>query len=414
MLSIEGWLNSIITTSLILIASASGLFLIFKSKKLKTKPLFYLGFAILFSGLTYTYLSIDFITILITGKNIIIPFRYPLILISYIILLLGIGFWLYISAELLFPNKKWYIILVFVILEIPNYIITVLYPSYNLTFIDPNVAGGDLFDDVLTMGSPVFIIVFILAFYVLIINGFGLLYKSLTSEGVLRRKFFLLSFGFFMWVGFGVFDLAIYIPIPIFIIRIGVISSYIFMYLGLRQEKVKKHKRKIPSKTEVALKSYLISESDTENINNEIVSTNQYLDIPSNILIFLSYATKDAELFEVREIAKRLTNYAKIQDVLYWQEDMDDNIFEYMDENIGKCDAMVLFCSKNALESVPVKKEWTAADALGKPIIPVFIDPSYIPPLLSSRLGLEHNFYDIEKNVEELYSLILKKLSGKP
>jgi hypothetical protein len=56
MLSIEGWLNGIITTSLILIACSSGLYLIFKSTKLKTKPLVYLGFAILFSVLTYSYL----------------------------------------------------------------------------------------------------------------------------------------------------------------------------------------------------------------------------------------------------------------------------------------------------------------------------------------------------------------------
>lgn len=410
MLSIEGWLNGIITTSLILIAGSSGLYLIFKSMKLKTKPLIYLGFAILFSGLTYSYLSFDFLTILITGNNIIIPLRYILILIFYIILAIGIGFWLNISAELLFPNKKWYIILIFVIIEIPNYIITVLYPANNITFIEPNTPGEDIFDDVLTLGSPVFFVVLILAFYIMIINGFGLLYKSLTSKGLFRKKFLLLSFGFFMWVGFGIFDLTFYIPIPIFIIRIGVISSYIFMYLGLKQEKVKKQKRKIPTKAELALKSYLISKSPPTNSKKEVGLAR--LDITDKILIFLSYATKDAEMFRIQEISKKLTDCAQVEDVLYWQEDMDDNIFEYMDENLGKCDVMVLFCSENALKSVPVKKEWTAADALGKPIIPVFIDSSHIPPLLSSRLGFEYDFYDMERNIQELLNLILKKVGG--
>ena len=88
---------------------------------------------------------------------------------------------------------------------------------------------------------------------------------------------------------------------------------------------------------------------------------------------------------------------------------MDDNIFEYMDENIGKCDAMVLFCSKNALESVPVKKEWTAADMMGKQIIPVFVNKDYIPPLLSSRLGVQYDPIDFEKVIVQLHNLILKK-----
>ncbi len=79
---------------------------------------------------------------------------------------------------------------------------------------------------------------------------------------------------------------------------------------------------------------------------------------------------------------------------------------------MAKGDVMILFCSKRALNSIPVKKEWTAADALGKPIIPIFVDPAYIPPLLSSRLGLEYDFYDMERNIRDLRNLILKKVGG--
>ncbi len=93
----------------------------------------------------------------------------------------------------------------------------------------------------------------------------------------------------------------------------------------------------------------------------------------SEILVFVSYATVDANLFRIREIAESLTSYKDIYDVLYWQEDMQDNIFEYMNDNLGKCDVMLLICSLHSMKSVPVKKEWTAADAMGKPIIPVFM-----------------------------------------
>jgi len=88
---------------------------------------------------------------------------------------------------------------------------------------------------------------------------------------------------------------------------------------------------------------------------------------------------------------------------------MKDNIIKFMNDNLGRCHVVLLFCSENALHSIPVEKEWTAADALGKPIIPVFFDTTHIPPILQSRLGTEFDFYDMEKNVNNLYNLILRK-----
>ena len=134
--------------------------------------------------------------------------------------------------------------------------------------------------------------------------------------------------------------------------------------------------------------------------------------LKKDLLVFMSYATKDADLFKIQEISSKLTATPEVKDVLYWQEDLDDNIFEYMNDNLGKCHVFVLFCSQNALESVPVKKEWTAADAMGKPIIPVFYDTNHIPPLLRSRLGMEYNFYDMDGNIHALKKIIFKKYRG--
>jgi hypothetical protein len=84
-----------------------------------------------------------------------------------------------------------------------------------------------------------------------------------------------------------------------------------------------------------------------------------------------------------------------------------------MNDNIAKCDIMLLFCSENALNSVPVEKEWTAAEAIELPIIPIFFNIDHIPPLLKSRLGMEFNFNNMDKNLQELRSLIYKKV-GRP
>ena len=127
------------------------------------------------------------------------------------------------------------------------------------------------------------------------------------------------------------------------------------------------------------------------------------------ILIFMSYSTKDEGKYGIKKIAEKLTAYKDIEDALYWQEDLNDNIYEYMDVNIGKCEVFILFCSPQALISDPIKKEWTAADMIGKPIVPVFLDLNHIPPLLRSRLALEFDLMDFDKNVVQLHNLILKK-----
>lgn len=129
----------------------------------------------------------------------------------------------------------------------------------------------------------------------------------------------------------------------------------------------------------------------------------------SGILIFASYSTKDIDTYRIRAIAEKLTDFEEIEDVLYWQEDMHDNIFKYMNDNLGKCDVMLLFCSKNAMNSVPVEKEWTAADSLGKPIIPIFTKVEDIPPLLSSRLGVQFDTYSFQETIQNLHDLIMKK-----
>lgn len=132
-----------------------------------------------------------------------------------------------------------------------------------------------------------------------------------------------------------------------------------------------------------------------------------------NYLVFVSYATKDVHTFKISEIAKILSHFPEIKNVLYWQEHMHDNIFKFMNDNLGKCDIMLLFCSENALNSTPVEKEWTAAEAIGLPIIPIFFNLDHIPPLLKSRLGMEYDFNDMDKNIKELRSLIFKKI-GRP
>jgi len=382
-----------------------GLLVVYKSKKLNVRLLTYVGLFFVFSGFSSLGYICDFFTILLTGVNINNIYGW-LGIISFMWLPITFSFFSYIGVELLIPKKKWHFFYFVITISITYELFLFLNPEGSISFINPINPGEDLI--FIYLGGILYIFYYIFEIIILLLNGFGLLIKSTKSRGILRKKYLFLSIGFLMM--FLNFQLQSYLPLQLFLFSfVVIIISVIFMYIGLKPKKqFKSKKKKVPSPKEVELVSYMLRKSNSAEIKEEIESFR----VEKPILVFASYATKDVDTFNIREITEALSSCKEIEKVLYWQEHMDDNIFGYMDENLGKCDVMILFCSKRALNSIPVKKEWTAADALGKPIIPIFVDPTHIPPLLSPRLGLEYDFYDMERNIRDLRNLILKKVGG--
>ncbi len=316
---------------------------------------------------------------------------------------------LYITSELLIPQKKWYVVIVLAIIGFFFNLMIFLDPFGSVVIIGPPIKGF-YHKAGLNPLSLTGLIGVILMFFGLFFSGLGFLIKSVKSKGDIKRKFLYLSLAMIIGYTFGFLD-SFTESFVLVIMRIGFISSNWFSYMGLKTRKPKEVKKKKPSEKEVEFVSYMLGKSDDTDLTKEISLMCENL--REEVLVFISYATKDADTFKIKQIAEKLTSYPEIKDVLYWQEDLDDNIFEYMNDNVGKCDVMVLFCSKAALKSVPVKKEWTAADAMEIPIIPIFINPDHIPPLLKSRLVFEYDFYEFQKNVEMLRYLILKKCTTK-
>ncbi|MFX0073987.1 MAG: toll/interleukin-1 receptor domain-containing protein [Candidatus Hermodarchaeota archaeon] len=127
-------------------------------------------------------------------------------------------------------------------------------------------------------------------------------------------------------------------------------------------------------------------------------------------LIFISYATADSPYFQIPKLTKILASYPEIDEILYWESDMHDDIYRYMDTNLKRCKIVLLFCSKNSLYSEAVNMEWSSALKLDKKIIPVFNEPDDIPALLTTKLGVHFNKDDPYQTIEEIYKMILKKL----
>lgn len=129
------------------------------------------------------------------------------------------------------------------------------------------------------------------------------------------------------------------------------------------------------------------------------------------ILVFISYATRDSDNFRIPFIAEKLNKYPEIKNVLYWEEHMRDDIIKYMNDNVGRCNIFLLFCSPNSLKSEPVEMEWQAALKIKKKIIPIYTNEQDIPIMLTTKLGIKFNKDDFDGTIEQIYKLILKKLA---
>jgi len=151
---------------------------------------------------------------------------------------------------------------------------------------------------------------------------------------------------------------------------------------------------------------------NTDKIFQELVleKDGQLKNSDKGVIIYVSYSTKDSNRYRIAIISKELKKMPKIQDVLYWEEDMNDDIYLYMENNIKNCDVFLLFCSQNALNSNPVTMEWQAALKINKKIIPIFTEESEIPALLSTKLGVCFKESNLQDTLTNIYHLIMKKL----
>lgn len=235
-LDINGWIDGFTATGVVVLGIIFGIFFYFKSKKTGAKLLSYLGLTVMLAGLMFLGVFSDFLTLLITGQNIVNNGFVGIL--SYIWFAPVIVSAMYIGSELLAPNKKWYIVAIIVVISVIFEIIMLIDPLNSFNFIpeppDPPVIN--LIDYNTNMFTIAGILVGVLLLSTLIFLGFGFLYKGSQTTGVIRKNFFYLSAGS---IGFTVFGLLEGLTVPgvmIIFVRIGYLASFWFMYLGLRSK----------------------------------------------------------------------------------------------------------------------------------------------------------------------------------
>jgi hypothetical protein len=233
MLILEGWIDGITASGVVIFGIIFGIFFLYKSRKSGARILTILGLVNILAGLMYLGVFTDFLVVLATRNNL--DNTYGLVgILSYIwfapIIILAI----YIGVELLTPKKKWYFMILIIILSVIFEILFFLEPLNTFNFIDPVIPGETLIDYNVNMDTPAGIIMAILLLTVLIVLGFGFLIKSFQSTGILKKKFFLLSMGSICFCIFGLLEGLTAPGLMVIFVRIGYLTSFWLMYYGLK------------------------------------------------------------------------------------------------------------------------------------------------------------------------------------
>ena len=173
MLTLEGWIDGITASGVVIFGIIFGIFFLYKSRKSGAKILTILGVVNILAGLMYLGVFTDFLVVLMTQNNL--DNTYGLVgILSYIwfapIIILAI----YIGAELLVPKKKWYLMILIIILSAIFEVLFILDPLGTFNFVDPVNPGEILIDYNVNMFTPAGLIMAVLLLTVLIILGFGL------------------------------------------------------------------------------------------------------------------------------------------------------------------------------------------------------------------------------------------------
>ena len=234
MLSPDGWIDGITASGVVIFGIIFGLFFFYVSRKRKAKLLLYLGLANLLAGLMFLGVFLDFLLVVITENNI--DNTNGLVgILSYIWFAPTVITAMYIGTELLTPKMKWYIISIIAIISIIFEIVIFMDPLNAFYFDEPTTIPTErLIDYNVNLDTMAGMLVGSLLLSVLIFLGIGFLYKAFQSTGEIKRKFYFLSLGSICFCIFGLLEGLTAPGFMVIIVRIGYLSSFWFMYVGLR------------------------------------------------------------------------------------------------------------------------------------------------------------------------------------
>lgn len=227
-LNAYGWLDGFTATIIVIFGAVFSLTVLYRARKMEAKLLVYGAFMGLFATLLWLGPCVDFFSVISTGKNLNPIWVYGILSYMWVAPATVLG--LYLGAELMLPEQKKIIIIIFGVLSVIFEIILFIDPIGAFEF---GITGGAI-DANFVYGHPTFILVLVFLLTVFVLNGLGSLRQVLKTTGVVRKKFAFMSATFILFVIVGALD-AFLSPGPaLFIARMGMIACAFMLYLALR------------------------------------------------------------------------------------------------------------------------------------------------------------------------------------
>ncbi len=246
MVSVIGLINGITVIVWVILGIVWGVISIYRSRKTKSKDLFLVAMIVICISLLFSGLFLDFMLILITGRNMdngyglhgILTYMWfgPLVLLFYLL------------ADIVLPDLNPYLKR---LLQIYMLILCMIYeillftdPFGSIRFQYPKNSGENLIDNTLIEWTPLFFLLSMTLFPAIIVTGITLLYQSIKSTGIVRKKLLLLFFAVVLFFGVGSLDVLVFLPdITLIVIRNIMISGGILFYLGIKEERIELDKK---------------------------------------------------------------------------------------------------------------------------------------------------------------------------
>ncbi|MFX1502225.1 MAG: hypothetical protein ACFFDH_14780 [Promethearchaeota archaeon] len=230
-IALEGWLDGITASLIVLFGLIFGLFFIYKSIKLKAKLLCIAGISVVLIGFIWLGPTFDFLMKLNSDTNLSPVETYVYLKYTWFSLALFVA--VYIGGELLVPKYKWVLVVIFIVLGAIFGFFLWFQTDESFKFIGVRDPDG-LIEAEFNMIYPTFIMLMIFLIVILIFMGIGFAVKAKQATGLLRKKFIYLSIGNIIFVIVSVFEAILTITTVLGIIRIAMITYAIWMYLGLK------------------------------------------------------------------------------------------------------------------------------------------------------------------------------------
>jgi hypothetical protein len=242
MVSYFALLEGIITIGDYSAGLSMGIYAMYKSTKTEARILLYFGVTILLLSQIYFATILDFLTLVSTGENMDNTFGI-FSLLTYIWIGPAIILGMYIIFEVTVPEKKWFILPIYVVLSFIFELLLFLNPINNFK-ISYTTEGGIIHSS-LVFGTILFVILSFIFISAFILFGIGFFVIGIQTTGILKKKFIILSYAFIAFLTLGAMDILTSPGIYVIFLRIGEMSCSFIFYLGIKEEPVESSTKEI-------------------------------------------------------------------------------------------------------------------------------------------------------------------------